>query len=1839
MPSAQDRALYEIGIDVQGFERDAEQISQRIQLMGTEATRTFERDFGTRLGKSLDPKNFEDEVRRARNLLTTLGPDAGKAFERSMGREASRKLFQPFLNETQTFVGQLKSTLKSGFDIKSIALGSAAGLGLASLTTSLLNAGKAAIQFSAEFELALAKVRTIAGEDFNITQIADDIKKLSQEVPQDVITLTKGLGDIIGSGIKESSDALNVLEISAKAAVAGLTETATASRGIVFVLNAYGKSAKEASAISDILFKTVDEGVITFEELAANIGDVAGPAAQAQIDFGEVGAAIAFLTKQGISASESVTALRNLITRIIDPAENAKKAAKELGLELSLTGVKAAGGFTKFIQQVKEVTKGDIVQIQRIFPEERAFRAASRLAGEVGAEFQRMAGIFVDTSVTAGATEKAFQTINDTADQQFKLLKNNLSVAVLELGGNIVESLLPALQRLNDFFAGKSGFDRMIDQMERLGVASEKIQFYRLQSSAEKAKKEIEELQVDLSNMFADITVFGATSNSALFSQTFGERWAVQDVANEFKDILLTTEGLNKAEARFEELSTKIKVNGDEILKARGGVLKLSNNEIVALERQQGKLVAQHNALKDILNIAREIFIQRQKIEESEQRSVNIGKQAVDARQKAAEDSQRQAEDERKKQIVAAAEKSRLSGLGLEALQEELKTNKENAAFIQTLIDLRKKEAEETQKALSFIQRAKSELQLLSASTGLERAITAIQQEASARREEFAGRQAALEQISALERAKLQQIIGERAKGLEALRDELDKLRSDDTVSSRLAVIQQEHSARIAILREERDAVAANVELEKAFREKLAGIIDQQIAAELQQQTAKEEKVRKEITATNEELAKRLEIASARTDFEASLLVMRNQFKEQINNIKVTGKEREEQEKKISEIARREFAKRLNDFEQGLDDLQRKKISELLLKLKVTLQGDFNFDEFFKQLREGLDAGLKPSIGQQFQERLRAIGKPFNDFELFLEDFGVQLDAEFFNLVGLVDSGFANILASAVKFGDALSHGSIVGAITGGIELINQVFGSFGERSAELKRIDEIQRRAAEENKKAAEELRHAFERLAEQLDAMSLKALDAELRATESAITALTGVTGELTATDLQRVEELTGIVGDLERQIQEAEDLGNLDLAGQLREELAPLAAELEAFGFRTSNLTAAQLEQLRTLVEQSDAIRTAIDEFGRFGDTFTGVMNKLNVAFDLFDVSDPIQKLELLQQEIRKKFGAELPTTIEGIDEFVQRGFAAFAAGGEDLIEFLRSMNLEELTADEFLELLNVIENFGDELSGETGNITNSLQRLLDELGLVFELSDIEDAARQLGILRTQINREFSALIPSEIPQLENFIQDGLRAFLAGGEQLRAFLTNFGLEELTSEQFKELLLNFEGLLDSMKDAVNETFQTMMSELNLTFELLNIEDPLEKFKAFSAEIAKRFGGLIPSEIPDLERFIQDGLQAFLAGGESLKEFLANFGLEELTREEFEDLLRNFRGLLNDMTEEVDKSFPLQELLDNLGLVFDLGDIEDATARLGILRTQLNRELGGLIPSEIPNLEKFIQDGLRAFLSGGEQLEKFLEQFGLEELSQDQFEGLLKSFENLLDEMKGAADRAFSDLVSDLNLTFDLLNVDEPMERFKAFSKEIEKRFGAILPQTQDELENLLQRGLNALLAGGTELETFLASINLEELTADQFEAFLRQVRQFADDLKARGDSVTDTEQEIKFSAVKAVTFQQGNKLIDEITSLRIVSTQILEEIRRGVDFQSLLSGLTLQPAFNLNNLAAALSGLNPAFAVPQAPAQPVFILVNGENSQEVTEGAIDVVNKRLLDRGVKVAKARGLL
>src|ERR671918_86576 len=108
--------------------------------------------------------------------------------------------------------------------------------------------------------------------------MSNAVLEMSTRLPQSAQVLAKGLYDIGSSGFY-GADALKILEVSAIAASAGMTDTATASKAIVGVLNAYGLEAEDAAHVSDVLFTTVELGVITFEELTRQLGDVLGAAA------------------------------------------------------------------------------------------------------------------------------------------------------------------------------------------------------------------------------------------------------------------------------------------------------------------------------------------------------------------------------------------------------------------------------------------------------------------------------------------------------------------------------------------------------------------------------------------------------------------------------------------------------------------------------------------------------------------------------------------------------------------------------------------------------------------------------------------------------------------------------------------------------------------------------------------------------------------------------------------------------------------------------------------------------------------------------------------------------------------------------------------------------------------------------------------------------------------------------------------------------------------------------------------------------------------------------------------------------------------------------------------------------------------------------------------------------------------------------------------------------------------------------------------------------------------------------------------------------------------------
>lgn len=166
------------------------------------------------------------------------------------------------------------------------------GIGI-SAATAFAQAAKSSYEFEKEFRKNMLEVATIS------TQVTDDmtgfmnqVMSITQEIPIKAPEAAKALYSIVSAG-HDGADGMKILEVSAKAAVGGLTETETAADAITTILNAYKMSAEEAGTVSDQLFTTVRLGKTTFGELGASIAQVAPIAAAYGISIDQVLGAVA----------------------------------------------------------------------------------------------------------------------------------------------------------------------------------------------------------------------------------------------------------------------------------------------------------------------------------------------------------------------------------------------------------------------------------------------------------------------------------------------------------------------------------------------------------------------------------------------------------------------------------------------------------------------------------------------------------------------------------------------------------------------------------------------------------------------------------------------------------------------------------------------------------------------------------------------------------------------------------------------------------------------------------------------------------------------------------------------------------------------------------------------------------------------------------------------------------------------------------------------------------------------------------------------------------------------------------------------------------------------------------------------------------------------------------------------------------------------------------------------------------------------------------------------------------------------------------------------------------
>lgn len=246
-----------------------------------------------------------------------------------------------------------------------------------------------AAQSSMEFTAAMSNVNSIARLSASeLDGLRSSIIGLAESYAASPTDLADGLYNIIGSGF-EAADAIDILTASVIAAGAGLTSTEVAATAVTAVLNAYGMAADQAGNVSDILFKIVDSGVISFDTLADSMGRTLPLASSLGVSLEELGAGYAALTRMGFSGDMAETGLAALMTAAIGPTEALKEAVKAYGYETTEALI-AAEGFAGFLEFLQTTAGGSSEMMLALTGNTRANGAALALSAQDGRVYVQM---------------------------------------------------------------------------------------------------------------------------------------------------------------------------------------------------------------------------------------------------------------------------------------------------------------------------------------------------------------------------------------------------------------------------------------------------------------------------------------------------------------------------------------------------------------------------------------------------------------------------------------------------------------------------------------------------------------------------------------------------------------------------------------------------------------------------------------------------------------------------------------------------------------------------------------------------------------------------------------------------------------------------------------------------------------------------------------------------------------------------------------------------------------------------------------------------------------------------------------------------------------------------------------------------------------------------------------------------------------------------------------------------------------------------------------------------------------------------------------------------------
>jgi len=289
----------------------------------------------------------------------------------------------------------------------------------------------------AKYQKGMAYISTLIEDTrFNFQAMGKDIMNISRQTGLELGDVQRAVYQAISSNIDPLQSTSFISDIS-QTALAGGVGLETAMNPIVTVLNAYGLSSEKAMWVSDKLFQTVKVGRVEFNQLSDTVAEFAQTGALGGLAIEELLGAFATLTNVGITPAEASTAINRFVLSIIDANDESKEFAKTKNLAFDFEHLREVG-IVEFLNEIQTATHGDIVEIQKLFPEIRAFKGVAPLVGSAADMFKEFTKSVYDAT---GTTAKGAEKMANTLANKYDRMKASWKTLMVSMGGIAYDSL------------------------------------------------------------------------------------------------------------------------------------------------------------------------------------------------------------------------------------------------------------------------------------------------------------------------------------------------------------------------------------------------------------------------------------------------------------------------------------------------------------------------------------------------------------------------------------------------------------------------------------------------------------------------------------------------------------------------------------------------------------------------------------------------------------------------------------------------------------------------------------------------------------------------------------------------------------------------------------------------------------------------------------------------------------------------------------------------------------------------------------------------------------------------------------------------------------------------------------------------------------------------------------------------------------------------------------------------------------------------------------------------------------------------------------------------------